>query len=122
MRHLRACARAADALARRRPELSRLLHLSFALSDPGQLAELFSAAGFADLRISQETAEAAPQSFDDYWKPIEAGVGSIPQAYLTLPVADRRPVRDEVRSHLARFESEGKLHLSVEMLIASGQA
>jgi ubiquinone/menaquinone biosynthesis C-methylase UbiE len=112
----------ADALARRRPELSRVLHLSFALSDPGQLAELFSAAGFADLRISQETAEAAPQSFDDYWKPIEAGVGSIPQAYLTLPVADRRRVRDEVRLHLARFESGGKLHLSVEMLIASGQA
>lgn len=112
----------ADALAERRPELSSVLYLSFALSDGGRLAELFAAAGFGDVRITQEIAEGVPQSFDDYWEPIEAGVGSIPQAYLTLPVAERRRVRDEVRARLCRFESGGKLRLSVEMLIASGRA
>ena len=62
------------------------------------------------------------ESFEEYWKPVEAGVGSIPQAYLALSDAQRRLVRQEVGSKLTRFDSKGKLHLSVEMLIAVGQA
>ena len=52
---------------------------------------------------------------------IEAGIGSIPQSYLLLTEADRRAVREEVQAKLARFEGDGTLHLSVEMLIGSGQ-
>jgi hypothetical protein len=61
------------------------------------------------------------ESFDDYWKPIEAGIGSIPQAYLALPEVDRRSVREEVRERLSQFESDGQLLMSVEMLIGSGR-
>ena len=112
----------ADAVGRLRPDLWKLLHLSFALDDPSRLRELFVGAGFADVRVEHETREDIVESFDEYWRPIEAGVGSIPQAYLMLADADRRRVRDEVRSRLARFESNGKLRLSVEMLIARARA
>lgn len=77
--------------------------------------------GFRDVRVERATREGSFESFEDYWDPIEAGVGSMPQAYLRLSAEDRRAVRDEVRSRLSRFESNGKLRLSVEMLIGSGR-
>ena len=61
-------------------------------------------------------------SFDEYWDPIEAGVGSIPQADLALSEADRRLVRAEVTARLSQFESNGRLVMSVEMLIGRGRA
>ena len=54
--------------------------------------------------------------------PIEAGIGSIPQTYLMLPDAARLAVRQEVRAKLAEFEADGRLRLSLEMLIGSGVA
>jgi len=74
------------------------------------------------VRVEQEIREDVNESFDDYWEPIEAGVGSIPQAYLTLSEVDRRSVREEVKARLSPFESNGRLSLSVEMLIGSGRA
>jgi SAM-dependent methyltransferase len=112
----------ADTIARLRPDLRDVLHLSFALHDPVRLEGLFAGAGFKDVRLERATRGDVVDSFEEYWKPIEAGVGSIPQAYLALPDDQRRLVREEVRSKLAQFESKGKLHLSVEMMIAVGQA
>lgn len=60
------------------------------------------------------------ESFADYWEPIEAGIGSIPQTYLRHAVMDRRAVREEVRSRLLGFGSNSELCMSVEMLIGSG--
>ena len=79
-------------------------------------------AGFHDVRVERTTREDSFESFADYWEPIEAGVGSIPQSYMRLVAADRRAVREEVRSRLSRFELDGKLRMNVEMLIASGHA
>jgi hypothetical protein len=62
------------------------------------------------------------ESFDDYWGPIEAGTGQLPQAYLALPEPSRRAVREEVHARLSKFESDGRLLMSVEMLIAAGRA
>jgi SAM-dependent methyltransferase len=112
----------ADAVGRFRPDLRSVLYLSFALSDPARLQALLTGTGFVDVQVERETRGDVVESFDEYWKPIEAGVGSIPQAYLALAHDQRRKVREEVRSKLARFESEGKLQLSVDMLIAVGQA
>jgi hypothetical protein len=72
--------------------------------------------------VERKKREDVIESFDDYWEPIEAGIGSIPQAYLALPEAERRSVREEVRVRLSQFESNGRLSMSVEMLIASGRA
>jgi SAM-dependent methyltransferase len=109
----------ADVLNRFLPELRDVLFLSFALQDPNRLEATLVGAGFHDVRVERTTRD---DSFADYWEPVEAGVGSIPQAYLRLAAADRRTVREEVQSCLLRFESNGKLRMSVEMFIGSGRA
>ena len=60
-------------------------------------------------------------SFEEYWEPVEAGTGQMPQACLALPDHARRTVRADVHERLAALEIDGRYHLSVEMLIASGQ-
>jgi ubiquinone/menaquinone biosynthesis C-methylase UbiE len=112
----------ADAIGKRRPDLRSVLYLSFALNDPARLTALFAGAGFNDVRVECETRGDVVGSFEEYWQPIESGVGSIPQAYLALPADQRRQVREEVKSRLARYESDGRLRLSVEMLIGVGRA
>ena len=110
----------ADVLSRFLPELRDVLFLSFALHDPNRLEAMLVGAGFRDVRVERTAREGSFESFADYWEPIEAGVGSMPQAFLRLAAADRQAVREEVRSRLLRFESNGKLRMSVEMLIGSG--
>src|SRR5689334_1022509 len=46
------------------------------------------------IRVERETRGDITESFDDYWAPIEAGIGSIPQSYLRLSDVDRRTVRE----------------------------
>ncbi len=112
----------ADVLSRHLPELRNVLFLSFALHDPNRLEGMLVGSGFRDVRVERTAREDSFESFADYWEPIEAGVGSIPQSYLRLAPADRQAVREEVRSCLSRYELNGKLRMSVEMLIGSGRA
>jgi SAM-dependent methyltransferase len=112
----------ADAISRVLPEQRDILHPSWALADPKRLERLLASVGFRDIRVKREKREDIIECFDDYWAPIEAGTGSIPQAYLALPEVDRRSVREEVRERLSRFESNGRLFMSVEMLIGRGRA
>jgi ubiquinone/menaquinone biosynthesis C-methylase UbiE len=112
----------AEELGRRLPAQRPMLNLSFSLADQSRLYALFASAGFRDIAIEHVERHDAVESFDAYWEPIEGGVGSIPQMYLTLSEADRRGAREEVKRRLSRFEVDGKLVLSVEMLIGRGQA
>ena len=72
--------------------------------------------------MEREKREDIVENFDDYWAPIETGIGSIPQAYFALTEPDRCSVREEVRERLSQFESNGRLYMSVEMLIGRGRA
>ncbi len=92
----------AEALSRRLPDQRGVLHLSFALADEDRLHGLILGAGFRDVAIHRAERSGSFDGFDSYWEPIERGVGSIPQLYLTLPEAERRAVRQEVRRALAR--------------------
>jgi hypothetical protein len=92
------------------------------LSDPSRLEGLLTSVGFRDIRVERETRRDITESFDKYWAPIEAGIGSIPQSYLRLSDVDGRSVREEMRTRLSQFESDGKLLMSVEMLIGRGRA
>jgi ubiquinone/menaquinone biosynthesis C-methylase UbiE len=112
----------AEALSRQLPAQRETLHLTFALADTERLAHLLRMAGFRDVRVQRETRQGTVASFDDYWAPIEAGTGQLPQAYLALPAARRQAVREEVEARLAAFESGGQLVMSVEMLIGAGRA
>jgi ubiquinone/menaquinone biosynthesis C-methylase UbiE len=112
----------ADVLGRLFPDQQSVVQLSFSLADPTRLENLLISAGFQEVRVERHSREGGFDSFDEYWEPIQAGTGSIPQIYLTLPDAARRAVRAEVRARLAEFESGGRLRMSVEMLIGSGSA
>ena len=83
---------------------------------------MFGAAGFREIIIKRETRSGLVESFDEYWAAIEAGTGQQPLIYAALPEPARRAVREEVQAALAAFESNGRLELSVEMLIGSGRA
>ena len=112
----------ADVLSRFLPDQRNILDLSFALADPQRLEDLFAGAGFRDIRVGREKRADIITGFDNYWDAIETGTGSLPQLYLSLSEADRHSVREEVRTRLSRFEPDGGLRMSVEMLIASGRA
>lgn len=112
----------AKALSRHRPAQREALHLSFSLADAQRLESLIGAAGFREIRVIREVRDGVVDSFDEYWAAIEAGTGQLPLIYAALPEPQRQAVRDEVHGALARFESNGRLEMSVEMLIGSGLA
>jgi ubiquinone/menaquinone biosynthesis C-methylase UbiE len=112
----------ADTLSRYLPHHRDDLHLSFVLADSGRLESMLHAVGFRDVVVKHESPDAIFESFDEYWRPIEDGVGSLPQAYRALPEATRHSVRQDVKTGLARFDKDGRLAMSVEMLIAAGRA
>lgn len=112
----------ADAVSRQLPAETAQLNQSFRLGNVDDLKWMFHSVGFHDVRVWPETQTGPSESFDEYWAPIEAGVGLIPQLYRSLPVAVRGAVRNEVRSGLSRFEQDGRLVMSVEMLIGCGRA
>ena len=106
----------ADAVGRFLPQQRNILQLSWSLADPRRLEGLFRG-------VDQIWCEDSVDSYDDYWAPIEEGIGSVPQAYHPLGEADRRSVREQVRARQAQYESaDGKLTMGVEMLIGSGRA
>ena len=112
----------ADVLSRILPHQRAVFQSSFSLSDPERLQRMFADAGFRDITVVREEREGVMASFDEYWQPIEAGTGSMPQAYVALPEPDRRAVREEVTARLARFASNGRLRMSLETLIGRGRA
>jgi ubiquinone/menaquinone biosynthesis C-methylase UbiE len=112
----------ADALSRHLPAHRDRLHLPFALADAERLERMLVGTGFQDVRVRRETRSVTFESFGAYWASIEAGTGTMPQAYLSLPGSARRAVRDEVRTRLAEFESGGRIVTTVEMLIGAGRA
>jgi len=112
----------ADVLGRFVPDRRDFLHLSFALADANRLEHMFASAGFRDVRVERIQREDAIANFDEYWDAIETGMGSQPQVYIALPEVDRRAVREEVRSRLSPFETNGRLIMNVEMLIGQGRA
>jgi ubiquinone/menaquinone biosynthesis C-methylase UbiE len=111
-----------DVLSRFLPAQRDVLELSFALADAGHLETLFAGAGFRDISVERATRPVVFGSIDEYWAPIEAGIGSQPQAYLSLPEADRRAAREEISMRLSRFGFDGRLRMSVEMLVGKGRA
>jgi ubiquinone/menaquinone biosynthesis C-methylase UbiE len=110
----------ADVLGRHLPDRRAVLHLSFALADARRLEDLLRTAGFGEVRVTRESRRGSVASFDEYWAPIEAGTGQMPQAYLSLPEPSRRAVRAEVEARLSEFVSDGQLMLGIEILIGSG--
>ena len=111
----------ADVVSSHLPDLAEALHMSFGLGDADRLRRLFVDAGFDDVRVVTETRRGTIGSFDEYWTPIEEGIGQLPQAYLTLPPSTRQAVKAEVRARLSTFERNGEYTMTVDMLLAAGR-
>jgi ubiquinone/menaquinone biosynthesis C-methylase UbiE len=112
----------ADSLSRHLPAKQEILNLSFSLSQSDRLKQMITAAGFREVGVTREVRHGTFASFNEYWAAIEAGTGQQPLIYLGLPEDERQAVREEVLAGLLPYESNGRLEMSVEMLIASGQA
>jgi len=111
----------ADVVSSHLPALAEALHMSFGLGDADRLRRLFVDAGFDDVHVVTETRRGTIGSFDEYWTPIEEGIGQLPQAYLTLPPSTRQAVKAEVRARLSTFERDGEYTMTVDMLLAAGR-
>ena len=83
---------------------------------------MLGSAGFRDVRVDRARCDTVFESFDEYWRPIEQGIGSMPQAYCALSDEARRAVRHEVEKGLSRFQTGRELRMSLETLIAAGRA
>jgi SAM-dependent methyltransferase len=112
----------ADTLSAFMPERPEALYMSFALADQERLEKLFVGAGFRDVRVEREVRSESFENFDEYWEPIETGVGQLPQTYLAVSEPDRLSVRERVRARLAQFETDGKLSMSMKLLLGRGRA
>jgi SAM-dependent methyltransferase len=105
------------------PEQRGVLELSWALADRERLGGMFTDAGFQDVQVERITREGTIDGFQDYWAPIEEGVGQIPQTYRALGEGDRRAVREEVHARLVQYETpDGKMTMPVEVLVGRGRA
>jgi len=104
-------------IARRVPSLAEATSRMFSLGDEARLRSLFEQAGFRDVETTTEAHSFMLPSFGAYFEPFAQGGGSTGQAYLGLPAADRRAVREELRRSL---DIAGPIAIEVEMRFASG--
>jgi ubiquinone/menaquinone biosynthesis C-methylase UbiE len=106
-------------IARRVASLAEATARTFSLGDEARLRALFVAAGFRDVETTTEAHRFVLPSFEAYFEPFEQGGGSSGQAYLMLPEAERRGVREEVRRHLD--DTGGPIGIDVAERLASGR-
>jgi ubiquinone/menaquinone biosynthesis C-methylase UbiE len=105
-------------IARRVPSLAEATARTFSLGDEARLRSLFERAGFRDVETTTEAHSFVLPSFEAYFEPFEPGGASSGQAYLGLPEAERRAVREEVRRSLG--DTGGPIVIESELRFASG--
>jgi ubiquinone/menaquinone biosynthesis C-methylase UbiE len=105
-------------IARRVPSLAEATARTFSIGGESRLRFLFDRAGFRDVETTTEAHAFVFPSFDAYFEPFERGGGSSGQAYVALPEAERRAVREEVQRDLG--DTGGPIRLDVEFRFASG--
>jgi ubiquinone/menaquinone biosynthesis C-methylase UbiE len=86
---------------------------------PDELAELFSAAGLADVEVAAVVVSAGYESFEDLWEPLERGVGPSGAHVVSLDGDGRAALRGELRRRLE--VGEGPFELSARAFVASGR-
>ncbi len=105
-------------IARRVPSLAEATARTFSLGGE-RLRSLFEGAGFRDVATTTEAHRFVLPSFEAYFEPFERGGGSSGQAYVVLPDAERRAVREEVRRNLS--DTGGPIGIEVVERFASGR-
>jgi len=102
-----------------------MLHLSFALADAARLELMFSRGRLSGFLGAQRDSRGKSwDSFDEYWAPIEAGTGQMPQAY-PCPSSIEAGELFEPKFTIASQNSNQKGALQIERprcLIGAGRA
>jgi len=106
-------------IARRVPSLAEATARTFSLGGEARLRSLFEGAGFRDVETTTEAHRFVVPSFEAYFEPFERCGGSSGQAYVVLPEAERRTVREEVRRNLS--DTGGPIGIEVVERFASGR-
>jgi SAM-dependent methyltransferase len=106
-------------IGRRVASIAEATARTFSLGEAARLHSLFERAGFRDVHTTTEAHRFVLPSFEAFFGPFERGGGSSGQAYLTLPEAERRAVREEVRRNLG--DTGGPIGVDVELRFASGR-
>jgi len=83
----------------------------FALSDPGELRDLFARAGFTDLTLERVAAPLRAPSFDAWWNRNLTVAGPVVAVLKRLDDATRARLQENLRESVARYETEGALEL-----------
>jgi ubiquinone/menaquinone biosynthesis C-methylase UbiE len=109
-------------IGRHAPERAAIGARYFSLGNAELLRSLFTAAGFRDIETFTETRRYPFPSFAAYFKSIEEGQGEPGQAFVTLPTAIQRLVRDDVRQQLeGNAATGGPVEVEVELLFGCGR-
>jgi ubiquinone/menaquinone biosynthesis C-methylase UbiE len=109
-------------IGRHAPEHAAIGARYFSLGNAGLLRSLFTAAGFRGVETFTEARRYPFSSFAAFFKSIEDGQGAAGQAYITLPTAIQRLVREDVRRQLeGNAVTDGTVEVEVELLFGCGR-
>ncbi len=86
---------------------------------PGELAELFTAAGLVDVEESPLTVRSGYESFDELWSTFLAGIGPAGGYAVGLPPERRQALRAALHDGLGR--PAGPFELSATARVARGE-
>jgi SAM-dependent methyltransferase len=110
-----------DELSRRLPGERDVLYQPSALADAGLLERLLAGAGLKAVRVIEETRVHRFASFDEYWRPFQAGGGRHGQLYARLTAPVQREVEAAVRDRMGRFGVDGRLEIAADVFIGVGE-
>lgn len=89
------------------------------LGNPGVLEEMLKTAGFHHFSVERKRFDYQFNSFDEYWRIIEASE-IMKQQFDALPAAQHGEIRDEMARFASDFHGENGLVIPHEYLLASG--
>jgi trans-aconitate methyltransferase len=115
LRYFWAAARAIDARAAAADEGAR-----FPVCRPDILTQLFSSAGFSDVRCDALEITTEFRSFDDYWTPFLGATGPAPTFVSTLEPSNRAALRTRLESMLPS-DAHGRIRLRARAWAVRGQ-
>jgi SAM-dependent methyltransferase len=110
-----------DELTRRLPGERGVLYQPSALADVHLLERLLAGAGLKAVRVIEETRVHRFASFEEYWRPFQAGGGRHGQLYTRLTVPVQREVEGAVRDRMGRFGVDGRLEIAADVFIGVGE-
>jgi SAM-dependent methyltransferase len=110
-----------DELSRRLPDERDVLYQPSALADGETLKRLLAGAGLKSVRVIEETRVHRFASFDEYWRPFEAGGGRHGQLYMRLPAPVRQEVQSAVRDRMGPYCVGECLEIAADVLFGVGE-